>query len=131
MMAPLLRARIPDLALAGFNRPGRGPPALCGSARCPISAWRRARRNRGASIAKSTYVAERAGSSAGSRMEITARDELAIGLGTLVAEAGKAIMGLQAAEIGARRKPDGSPVSQADLRAEEIILARLAALMPG
>jgi 3'(2'), 5'-bisphosphate nucleotidase len=64
-------------------------------------------------------------------MDIKARDELAIGLGTLVAEAGKAIMGLQAAEIGARRKPDGSPVSQADLRAEEIILAGLAALMPG
>ena len=64
-------------------------------------------------------------------MEIKARDALAIGLGTLVAEAGKVIMGLQAAEIAARRKPDGSPVCQADIRAEEIILARLNALMPG
>jgi len=64
-------------------------------------------------------------------MEIKARDALAIELGTLVAEAGKVIMGLQAAEIGARRKPDGSPVCQADIRAEEVILARLAALMPG
>ncbi len=64
-------------------------------------------------------------------MEIKARDALAIGLGTLVAEAGKAIMGLQAAELEARRKPDGSPVCQADIRAEEIILAGLAALMPG
>jgi 3'(2'), 5'-bisphosphate nucleotidase len=64
-------------------------------------------------------------------MEIKARDALAIGLGALVAEAGKAIMGLQAAEIGARRKPDGSPVCEADLRAEEIILAGLAALLPG
>ena len=64
-------------------------------------------------------------------MEIKARDELAIGLGTIVAEAGKVIMELQAAEIGAWRKPDGSPVCQADIRAEEIILARLATLMPG
>ncbi len=64
-------------------------------------------------------------------MEIKARDALATKLGTLVAEAGKAIMGLQAAEIEARRKPDGSPVCQADIRAEKIILAGLATLMPG
>ncbi len=64
-------------------------------------------------------------------MELKARDELAEALGHIVAEAGRLIMGLQAAEIEARRKPDGSPVCQADLRAEELILARLAALLPG
>ena len=64
-------------------------------------------------------------------MEMKARDELAAALGHIVAEAGRLIMGLQAAEIEARRKPDGSPVCQADLRAEQLILARLAALLPG
>jgi 3'(2'), 5'-bisphosphate nucleotidase len=63
-------------------------------------------------------------------MELKARDELAAALGHIVAEAGRLIMGLQAAEIAARRKPDGSPVCQADLRAEQLILARLAALLP-
>src|SRR3978361_679796 len=63
-------------------------------------------------------------------MEMKARDELATALGHMVAEAGRLIMGLQAAEIEARRKPDGSPVCQADLRAEQLILARLAALLP-
>ena len=64
-------------------------------------------------------------------MEMKARDELAAALGHIVAEAGRLIMGLQAAEIEARRKPDGSPVCQADLRAEQLILARLAVLLPG
>jgi 3'(2'), 5'-bisphosphate nucleotidase len=64
-------------------------------------------------------------------MEMKARDELAAALGRIVAAAGKLIMGLQAAEIAARRKPDGSPVCQADLRAEQLIVARLAALLPG
>jgi 3'(2'), 5'-bisphosphate nucleotidase len=63
-------------------------------------------------------------------MELKARDELAAALGHIVAEAGRLIIGLQAAEIEARRKPDGSPVCQADLRAEQLILARLAALLP-
>ncbi|HWF94502.1 MAG TPA: 3'(2'),5'-bisphosphate nucleotidase CysQ [Xanthobacteraceae bacterium] len=63
-------------------------------------------------------------------MEIRVRDEFAAELGTIVAEAGKVIMALQPSDIGARRKPDGSPVCQADLRAERLILGRLAALMP-
>jgi 3'(2'), 5'-bisphosphate nucleotidase len=63
-------------------------------------------------------------------MGMKARDELAAALGHIVAEAGRLIMGLQAAEIEARRKPDGSPVCQADLRAEQLILTRLAALLP-
>ncbi len=63
-------------------------------------------------------------------MEMKARDELAAAFGHIVAEAGRLIIGLQAAEIEARRKPDGSPVCQADLRAEQLILGRLAALLP-
>jgi 3'(2'), 5'-bisphosphate nucleotidase len=63
-------------------------------------------------------------------MEIKARDELATALGNIVSEAGKVIMAVQAADIGARCKPDGSPVCQADLEAEKLILARLAALLP-
>jgi 3'(2'), 5'-bisphosphate nucleotidase len=63
-------------------------------------------------------------------MEMKARDELATTLGTIVSEAGKAIMAVQAADIGTRHKPDGSPVCQADIKAEQLILARLAALMP-
>src|SRR5258708_6730225 len=64
-------------------------------------------------------------------MDMKARDELALGLGNIVSEAGQVIMAVQAADLGVGRKPDGSPVCQADLKAEELILARLAALMPG
>src|SRR4029077_667992 len=37
---------------------------------------------------------------------------------------------VRAADIGARRKPDGSPVCRADLEAEKLILARLGARLP-
>jgi 3'(2'), 5'-bisphosphate nucleotidase len=63
-------------------------------------------------------------------MEMKARDELAIAFGNIVSEAGKVIMAVQAADVGARRKPDGSPVCRADLEAEQLILARLAAILP-
>jgi 3'(2'), 5'-bisphosphate nucleotidase len=63
-------------------------------------------------------------------MDMKARDELAMALGQIVSEAGKIIMAVQAADSGARRKPDGSPVCRADLEAEKLILARLAALLP-
>jgi 3'(2'), 5'-bisphosphate nucleotidase len=62
-------------------------------------------------------------------MDVNARDELAIALGNIVSEAGKVIMAVQASDSGARRKPDGSPVCRADLEAEKLILARLAAIM--
>jgi 3'(2'), 5'-bisphosphate nucleotidase len=62
--------------------------------------------------------------------ELKARDELAVELGNIVSQAGRIIMAIQAAEIGARRKSDGSPVCQADIKAEELILARLAAVLP-
>ncbi|HEY4404999.1 MAG TPA: 3'(2'),5'-bisphosphate nucleotidase CysQ [Xanthobacteraceae bacterium] len=63
-------------------------------------------------------------------MEMKARDALGLELGNIVAEAGKLIMRLQASDIGARRKPDGSPVCRADLEAERLVLARLTALLP-
>jgi 3'(2'), 5'-bisphosphate nucleotidase len=63
-------------------------------------------------------------------MDMKARDELAIALGHIVAEAGKVIMAVLSSELGARCKPDGSPVCEADTKAEQLILARLAAIMP-
>jgi 3'(2'), 5'-bisphosphate nucleotidase len=63
-------------------------------------------------------------------MDLKARNELAIQLGNIVSEAGKLIMTVHASGVAVRRKSDGSPVSQADLDAEQLILARLAAIMP-
>jgi 3'(2'), 5'-bisphosphate nucleotidase len=63
-------------------------------------------------------------------MDVKARDELAIAFGNIVSEAGKVIMAVRASDSGARRKPDGSPVCRADLEAEKLILAQLAAIMP-
>jgi 3'(2'), 5'-bisphosphate nucleotidase len=63
-------------------------------------------------------------------MDVKARDELAIALGTIVSEAGKVIMAICSSDVGARRKPDGSPVCDADIKAEQLILARLSAIMP-
>jgi 3'(2'), 5'-bisphosphate nucleotidase len=67
----------------------------------------------------------------GTVMDMKARDELAVQLGNIVSEAGQVIMAVQAADLGVGRKTDGSPVCRADLAAEQLILARLAALMPG
>jgi 3'(2'), 5'-bisphosphate nucleotidase len=47
-----------------------------------------------------------------------------------VFEAGKVIMAVRSSHVATRRKPDGSPVCDADTKAEELILGRLAALMP-
>jgi 3'(2'), 5'-bisphosphate nucleotidase len=63
-------------------------------------------------------------------MDMKARDELALELGNIVSEAGEVIMAIRASDVGARRKPDGSPVCEADTQAEQLILARLAAIMP-
>jgi 3'(2'), 5'-bisphosphate nucleotidase len=64
-------------------------------------------------------------------MDLKARDDLAVRFGNIVSEAGKVIMAVQAADLGARRKSDGSPVCHADIKAEELILTRLAAILPG
>jgi 3'(2'), 5'-bisphosphate nucleotidase len=63
-------------------------------------------------------------------MDMKARDELAIELGNIVSAAGKVIMTVRSSDVGARRKPDGSPVCDADTKAEQLIVERLAALMP-
>lgn len=49
----------------------------------------------------------------------------------IAAEASVAVMAVYAGDSRVRRKPDGSPVSDADEAAEEIILNRLAARLPG
>jgi 3'(2'), 5'-bisphosphate nucleotidase len=77
----------------------------------------------------------------GHAMETKARDELALAFGRIVSEAGNLIRSLQPgdmkktepgrADLGIRRKPDGSPVCRADLEAEALILSRLAAILPG
>ncbi len=64
-------------------------------------------------------------------MDSKARDELALAFGQIVSEAGNLIMRLRPDDRTAQRKPDGSPVCRADVEAEALILARLAALMPG
>jgi 3'(2'), 5'-bisphosphate nucleotidase len=64
-------------------------------------------------------------------LDLTPRDALALRFGEIVAEAGCAIMAVRAGQLGVDRKPDGSPVCRADLDAEALILARLAAVMPG
>jgi 3'(2'), 5'-bisphosphate nucleotidase len=64
-------------------------------------------------------------------MELKARNDLAIQLGNIVCEAGKVIMAIRASDVGAGRKSDGSMVCRADLDAERLILARLAAILPG
>ena len=66
-----------------------------------------------------------------SPLDLKARDALALRFGQIAAEAGCVIMAVQAAQLGVDRKPDGSPVCRADLDAEALILARLAAVMPG
>jgi len=64
-------------------------------------------------------------------MDAKVRNDLAAHFGTIASEAGKAIMSVRAAAPRIDRKVDGSPVSDADTRAEEIIGKRLEALLPG
>jgi len=64
-------------------------------------------------------------------MDAKAPDELAIAFGEIACEAGQAIMAVAPTDAGAERKPDGSPVTRADIEAERLIRARLAALLPG
>ena len=59
------------------------------------------------------------------------RDEIGEAFGAIALAAGLAIMETRQSSFRTRRKSDDSPVTEADERAEEIILARLAALLPG
>jgi 3'(2'), 5'-bisphosphate nucleotidase len=64
-------------------------------------------------------------------MEAEARDDLAVKFGEIVSEAAHLILAIPASAIGATKKPDGSPVSRADVEAEKLILARLETAMAG
>ena len=57
--------------------------------------------------------------------------EIATDLTAIALEAGAAILPLFRAGLAVESKADASPVTEADRRAEEIILSRLAAAMPG
>ena len=59
------------------------------------------------------------------------RDEIGEAFGAIALAAGLAIMETRQSSFRTRRKSDDSPVTEADERAEEIILARLAARLPG
>lgn len=58
-------------------------------------------------------------------------DRLAFLFADIASEAGVAVMEVYASDFVARRKADSSPVSDADERAEAIILERLARELPG
>jgi 3'(2'), 5'-bisphosphate nucleotidase len=63
-------------------------------------------------------------------MDAKEQDELAVEFGKIACEAGAAIMAIPAGALGAERKRDGTPVSRADIEAERLIRARLAAILP-
>jgi 3'(2'), 5'-bisphosphate nucleotidase len=63
-------------------------------------------------------------------MDQTARNDIAIAFGSIAIEAGRAIMAVRGSESGLQYKPDGSPVTKADIDADRIICARLASLLP-
>jgi 3'(2'), 5'-bisphosphate nucleotidase len=56
---------------------------------------------------------------------------LALALAALAAEAGQLILQIAAAGAASRTKADGSPVTAADERAEALLVAALARLLPG
>ena len=64
-------------------------------------------------------------------MDQTARNDIAIAFGSIAVEAGRAIMAVRGSGAGVQHKPDGSPVTQADIDADRIICQRLASLLPG
>jgi 3'(2'),5'-bisphosphate nucleotidase len=66
----------------------------------------------------------------GTTMDSKKSNDLAVQFGNIASEAGKLIMTIRASEISVNVKSDGSPVTQADINAEELIRARLAAIMP-
>ncbi len=63
-------------------------------------------------------------------MDQTARNDIAIAFGSIAVEAGQAIMAVRGSGTDPQQKPDGSPVTQADLDADRIICRRLARLLP-
>jgi 3'(2'), 5'-bisphosphate nucleotidase len=64
-------------------------------------------------------------------MDANARNDLASHFGAIASEAGRVIMSIRSPTLRVDRKADGSPVSDADTRAEEIIRKHLGLLLPG
>ena len=62
---------------------------------------------------------------------MTDPDDLALALAQLTVDAGRVVMEVYATDFAVRTKDDASPVSEADERAEEVLLAGLSALLPG
>jgi 3'(2'),5'-bisphosphate nucleotidase len=58
------------------------------------------------------------------------RNEIARAFAQIALEASRPVMEIYASDFAARTKADASPVTEADERAEEVILARLATLVP-
>jgi 3'(2'), 5'-bisphosphate nucleotidase len=58
-------------------------------------------------------------------------DAWALAFGAIAVEAGAAVMGIYGHDAGIGSKTDGSPVTEADIAAERIILRRLRELAPG
>lgn len=61
----------------------------------------------------------------------SSRDDLAAAFGAIALEAGQRIMAVRAAGAPVRIKPDGSPVTPADIEADRVIRERLGEKMPG
>jgi 3'(2'), 5'-bisphosphate nucleotidase len=57
-------------------------------------------------------------------------NDLALAFGRIAVEAGRAILQIYESAFASRTKADGSPVTEADLAAEEIIQAQLQILLP-
>ena len=64
-------------------------------------------------------------------LTISERDRLSRVFAAIASEAGVAVMEVYATDFTSRTKADSSPVSDADERAEEIIVKRLNAALPG
>lgn len=63
-------------------------------------------------------------------MDQVARNDIAVAFGSIALEAGQAIMAARSRVSGSRQKPDGSPVTLADIDADRIICRRLADMLP-
>src|SRR5687768_10724509 len=64
-------------------------------------------------------------------IEPMSADTFAVSLARIVVAAGEPVASIYARGFEARRKADASPVTDADLAAEHVILDRLAAAFPG
>jgi 3'(2'), 5'-bisphosphate nucleotidase len=64
-------------------------------------------------------------------MDPAERNGLALRFANIASEAGRLIMAIRNSDFGAELKPDGSPVTAADVQAEQLIRRRLTATLPG